>query len=194
MIVWYFAFILFVIIKTNLLGVVVIVVVGIVVVVVVGVVIGAAVGVVIGAAVGVVIGAAVVTVNIKTISKYYKTGATSSTGTAYPSGLLFGGIRVAQSLVFNVVFSRSVFVLSLLTIALSVLWFTASECPLGIFHLFLKYRIHKGIQQHCGLCWKYPFQQTSKMTFSNIADAIITLDLFNQMFLFFSSLSSHIGY
>ena len=87
----------------------------------VGVVIGAAVGVVIGAAVGVVIGAAVVTVNIKTISIYYKTGATSGTGTAYPSGLPFGGIRVAQSLVFNVVFSRSVFVLSLLTIALSVL-------------------------------------------------------------------------
>ena len=178
MIVWYFAFILFVIIKTNLLGVVVVVVVG----------------VVIGAAVGIVVVVVVVTVNIKTISKYCKTGATSGTGTAYPSGLLFGGIRFAQSLVFYVVFSRSVFFLSLLTIALSVLWFTASECPLGIFHLFLKYRIHKGIQQHCGLCWKYPFQQTSKMPFSNIADAIITLDLFNQMFLFFSSLSSHIGY
>jgi hypothetical protein len=88
---------------------------------VVVVVVGIVVVVVVGAAVGVVIGAAVVTVNIKNISKYYKTGATSGTGTAYPSGLPFGEIRVAQSLVFNVVFSRSVFVLSLLTIALSVL-------------------------------------------------------------------------
>ena len=43
---------------------------------------------VVGGVVGVVIGAAVETVNIKTISKYYKTGATSGTGTAHPSGLL----------------------------------------------------------------------------------------------------------
>jgi hypothetical protein len=88
---------------------------------VVVVVVGIVVVVVVGAAVGVVIGAAVVTVNIKNISKYYKTGATSGTGTALPFRATFGGIRVAQSLVFNVVFSRSVFVLSLLTIALSVL-------------------------------------------------------------------------
>jgi 5-bromo-4-chloroindolyl phosphate hydrolysis protein len=49
-----------------------------VVVVVVGIVVVVVVGVVIGAAVGVVIGAAVVTVNIKTISKYYKTGPKKS--------------------------------------------------------------------------------------------------------------------
>jgi uncharacterized protein YneF (UPF0154 family) len=88
---------------------------------VVVVVVGIVVVVVVGAAVGVVIGAAVVTVNIKNISKYYKTVPPVVQELLYPSGLLFGGIRVAQSLVFNVVFSRSVFVLSLLTIALSVL-------------------------------------------------------------------------
>ena len=51
---------------------------------------------------------------------------------------VFSGIRVARSFVFCLMFGRSSFVLFLLTIVLSVLLhFTASDCPFGIFKLFL---------------------------------------------------------
>ena len=51
---------------------------------------------------------------------------------------VFSGIRVAQSLVFCVMFCRQFFVLFHLAIALSVvLRFTASDYPFGIFQLFL---------------------------------------------------------
>jgi hypothetical protein len=51
---------------------------------------------------------------------------------------VFCGIRVARSLVFCVMFRRSLFVLFLLYIVLSVLVrFTASDYPFGIFKLFL---------------------------------------------------------
>jgi hypothetical protein len=42
---------------------------------------------------------------------------------------VFSGIRVAQSLVLCVVFCRTLFVLFLLTISLSVLWCTTSDYP-----------------------------------------------------------------
>jgi hypothetical protein len=69
------------------------------------------------------------------------TGATYGAWTAYPSCApdheftpqVFSGICVAWSLVFCVRFCRLLFVLFLLAIALSVLWFTASDCPFGIF-------------------------------------------------------------
>jgi len=48
---------------------------------------------------------------------------------------VFSGIHVARFLVFRVVFCRSLFVL--LSLALSVLRFTASDSPFGIFKLFL---------------------------------------------------------
>jgi hypothetical protein len=65
-------------------------------------------------------------------------GANSGTGTAYPSGDLisspvFSGVRIGQSLVFCIVFRRSLFLLLsffFLVIALSVLRFTASYYPL----------------------------------------------------------------
>jgi hypothetical protein len=49
---------------------------------------------------------------------------------------VFSGVCVAWSLVFCVVFCRSLFVLFLLAILLSVLVFTDSHYPLGIFKLF----------------------------------------------------------
>ena len=53
------------------------------------------------------------------------------------SFLVFSGIRVARSSVFYVVFCRSLFVLFLLVIVLSVLSrFTDSEYTFGIFKLF----------------------------------------------------------
>ena len=68
-------------------------------------------------------------------------GATSGAGTAYPSGafdftLVFCGVRVTRSLVFSAIFCRSLFVLFLLAIALSVLRFADSDYPFGIFKLF----------------------------------------------------------
>jgi hypothetical protein len=57
-----------------------------------------------------------------------------------PEHLNFGEVRVAQLVVFCVVFSRSLFVLLyffLLAIMLSVLLqFTASDYPFGIFNVF----------------------------------------------------------
>ena len=53
----------------------------------------------------------------------------------YP--LVFSGVHVARSLVFNAMFCRSLFVLFLLAIVLSVLLrFTISDYPFGIFKLF----------------------------------------------------------
>ena len=52
----------------------------------------------------------------------------------------FDGVRVAKSFVFCVVFCRSLFVLFVffpLVIVLSVLRFTASNYPFGIFNLYL---------------------------------------------------------
>ena len=48
----------------------------------------------------------------------------------------FSGVLVTQSLVLYVMFSRSLFVLFLLAIVLSVLRFTDSDYPFGIFKLF----------------------------------------------------------
>jgi hypothetical protein len=55
------------------------------------------------------------------------------------SDYLFGTFKLflLQSLVFCLVFYRSLFVLFLLVIVLSVLWFTASDYLFGIFKLFL---------------------------------------------------------
>ena len=51
---------------------------------------------------------------------------------------VFSGIRVTRSLVLSVMFCRSLFVLFLLAIVLSVfLLFTDSDYPFGIFKLFL---------------------------------------------------------
>ena len=50
---------------------------------------------------------------------------------------VFSGIRVAWSFVFCVMFCRSLFVLFHLVVALSLLWFTASDYSFGIFNLFL---------------------------------------------------------
>jgi hypothetical protein len=61
------------------------------------------------------------------------TGATSVTGTAYPSGT--PEMWVAQSKVLSLMFLRSHFVL--LNIKLSFLRFKASDYPFGIFKLFL---------------------------------------------------------
>jgi hypothetical protein len=70
-------------------------------------------------------------------------GTTSGAGTAYPSAHLssptfFSGVRVTRSLVlYDCVFCRSLFVLFLLAIMLSVLLrYTDSDYPFGIFKLF----------------------------------------------------------
>jgi hypothetical protein len=53
------------------------------------------------------------------------------------SALVLSGVHVVQSLVFCLVFCRSLFVFFLLAIILSFfLWFTASDYPFGIFKLF----------------------------------------------------------
>jgi hypothetical protein len=75
-----------------------------------------------------------------------RTGATHGAGTAYPSRApvftpVFSGVHFAWSLVFCLMFCRSLFVLSsfLLAIVLFVLLqFTTSDYPFGIFKLFLK--------------------------------------------------------
>ena len=71
------------------------------------------------------------------------TGVTSGAGTAnLPEHLSstpgFSGVRVAQYLVFCVVFCRSLLVLFLLALVLSVLYFTASDYNFGIFKLFFE--------------------------------------------------------
>jgi hypothetical protein len=56
------------------------------------------------------------------------------------SSPIFSGVRVTQSLVFCVMFCRSLFVLLsffFLTIVLSVILFTDYDYPLGIFKLVL---------------------------------------------------------
>ena len=53
------------------------------------------------------------------------------------SSNFFRDVRVSQSFVFYVIFCWSLFVLFLLAIVLSVLQFTASACPYGIFKLCL---------------------------------------------------------
>ena len=47
-------------------------------------------------------------------NKSNKTGTTCGTGTAYPSGAsqIFSGVRVARSLVFCVMFCKSLFVIT----------------------------------------------------------------------------------
>jgi hypothetical protein len=50
---------------------------------------------------------------------------------------VFNEFRVTRSLVFCVMFCRSLFVLFPLTIVLSVLLFTDSDYPFGFFKLFL---------------------------------------------------------
>ena len=52
---------------------------------------------------------------------------------------VFSGVRVTRSLVFCVMFFRSLFVLFLSAVMLSVLRFMDSDCPFGIFKLFLNY-------------------------------------------------------
>jgi len=55
------------------------------------------------------------------------------------SSPVFSALRVAQSLVFCVVFCRSMIVLSIFAIVLSViLRFTASDYPFGIFNLLYR--------------------------------------------------------
>jgi hypothetical protein len=78
-------------------------------------------------------------------------GVTSGAGTAYLSGVPeftsgFSGVRVTRSLVLYVCFvDRCLsfkFVLFLLAIALSVLLrYTDSDCPFGIFKLYLTHFI-----------------------------------------------------
>ena len=70
-------------------------------------------------------------------------GVACRAGTAYPSITheltrlpYFGGVRVNRYWVVCVMLCRSCFVLFLLAIVLSVLWFTASDYPFGIFKLF----------------------------------------------------------
>jgi hypothetical protein len=67
--------------------------------------------------------------------------AYSSVAPEFPSPPpLFNGVRVARPLVFCVMFCRSLFVLFfifLATTVLSVLRFTASDYPFGIFKLFI---------------------------------------------------------
>jgi hypothetical protein len=69
------------------------------------------------------------------------TGATSGAGTVYPSREaeftpVFSGVRVTPSLIIFAMFCRSLFVL--LVIVLSVLRFTDSDYPFGIFKLFIQ--------------------------------------------------------
>jgi len=54
---------------------------------------------------------------------------------------IFSGVRVAQPLVFYVVFCRSLLVLLFLDIVLCILQFTVSDYPFGIFKLFVLFII-----------------------------------------------------
>ena len=53
------------------------------------------------------------------------------------SPLIFSGVCVTRSEVYCVMFCKSLYVLFLLAIVLSVLRFTDSDYPFGIFKLFL---------------------------------------------------------
>ena len=77
--------------------------------------------------------------------------ATSGAGAAYPSGApefspVFSGFYVAYSLYYFVVFCRSLFVffylLTIVHVVSSVLRYTTSNCPFGIFKLFLSTPIY----------------------------------------------------
>ena len=71
------------------------------------------------------------------------TGVIGGTGNAYSSIAHefihgFSGMRVTRSLVFSVVFCRSLFILFLMDIVLSILLrFTDSDYPFNSFKLFL---------------------------------------------------------
>ena len=72
------------------------------------------------------------------------TDATSGSGTAtFPKHLnslpMFSGVRVTRFLVLCVMLCRSLFVLFLLAIVLSVLRFTDSDYPFGIFTPFFSF-------------------------------------------------------
>jgi hypothetical protein len=69
--------------------------------------------------------------------------STSGAETAYPYGTheftsVFRGVRVIRSLVLRVMFCRSLFVPLHFAIVLSVLRFTNSDFPFGIFKLFFE--------------------------------------------------------
>jgi hypothetical protein len=82
-------------------------------------------------------------------------GVTSGAGTANPSEKpdftpVFSGVHVPQSLVFWVVFCKSLSVSFILSMVLAVLLrFTASDYPFGIFKLFC-FPTH-GCSLHCYL-------------------------------------------
>ena len=59
---------------------------------------------------------------------------------------VFSGVCVARSLVFCAVSCKSLLVL--LVIALSVLRFTASDFPYGIFKFFLTDTVNGGLHDH----------------------------------------------
>jgi len=74
-------------------------------------------------------------------------GATSEAGTVYPSGAtpVSSVVHVAESLVFCVVFCRSLFLcFLLLTIILHVLLFKASDYLSGTFKLFVEHLSYLG--------------------------------------------------
>jgi len=82
-------------------------------------------------------------------------GVTSGARSANPSGApeyipSFSVIRVARSLMFGVVFCRSLFVLVPLAIVLSVRrLFTAFECPFGICKHILRQTIMADVYEFC---------------------------------------------
>jgi len=68
-------------------------------------------------------------------------GSTSGAGTAHPSLLVYSVVCV--TLIFSFLFGDHSFFRFLLAIALSViLRFMASDCPFGIFKLFLSIKHH----------------------------------------------------
>ena len=76
-------------------------------------------------------------------------------------------VRVDRSLVFWVMFYRSLFALFLLTIILSVfLWFTVSDYPFGVFNFFLfrRWAISVLTKRHvkyaiCSICLEKSFEK-----------------------------------
>jgi hypothetical protein len=71
------------------------------------------------------------------------TGVTNGAGTVDPSGApeftpVFSGVCVTRSLVLCVMFCKSLFVIFILVIALSVLGFTVPDYNFSIFKLFLE--------------------------------------------------------
>jgi len=78
------------------------------------------------------------------------TGVASEEGTAYTSGIFtfifVSRARVAQSLVFCVLFCKNVFVPFLVAIVLSVLLFKVSDYKFSIFKLFLNSNGHESQQ------------------------------------------------